>query len=54
MFFFLKVCTYYVDLACPFGKVATSGNQTPREKKPGWGDTPGPAGIPAKNAGGCP
>lgn len=44
--------TYYVDFACPLGKVITTGNQTPLEKKPGCGETPGPTGIPANNAGG--
>lgn len=46
--------TYYVDLVWPFGKVEIRGNHTPREKNPGCGDTPGPAGIPARKAGGCP
>lgn len=50
----IKKKSYYVDLACPLGNVQTNGNQTPREKKPGCGDIPGPTGIPVRNAGGCP
>ena len=43
-----------MDFAWPLGKVTTTGSQTPLEKKPGCGDTPGPTGIPARRAGGCP
>lgn len=41
-------------MACPLGNVQTSGRQTPREKKLGCGDIPGPTGMPARKAGGCP
>lgn len=46
--------TYYVDFACPVGNVATMGSQTPLKRNPGCGDTPGPAGKPPRNTGGCP
>jgi hypothetical protein len=34
--------------------VTTKGSHTPLEKKPGCGETPGPTGMPARRAGGCP
>jgi len=46
--------TYYVDLACPLENVTTKGSHTPLEKKPGCGEIPGPTGMPASRAGGCP
>lgn len=34
------------------GNVTTNGNQTPRKRKPGCGETPGPTGSPPISAGG--
>jgi len=44
-----------MDLACPVGNWITTGSHTPpRPKNPGWGDTPGPTGMPANTVGDCP
>lgn len=41
-----------MDFVEPLAYTCTIGNQTPLDKNPGCGDTPGTTGMPVKKAGG--